>query len=69
MADRTSANIFSMVFEMLAKNPTDEHKEMAWEAWSSRREYDFSDEQMGCDEALLALGLAHEEDGVIKYEY
>ena len=76
MSDRTSAGLFAMVFELLAANPTDEHKMMANEIWSKRLEYDFSECQMGCDEALLTLGLAkkgvdpdYPEDGeVIIYE-
>lgn len=58
MADRTSAEIFSMMFEMLAENPTEEHKKMAKKLWPKRMHYDFSDYQMGCDKALLKLGLA-----------
>jgi hypothetical protein len=58
MADRTSASLFATFFEMLAKDPTDEHKAMARKLWPMRREYDFSEYQMYCDEALKRLGLA-----------
>lgn len=68
MSDRTSAEIFSMIFEMLAENPTDEHKKMAKKIWPQRNHYDFSDYQMGCDKALIILGLATREGEEIEYK-
>lgn len=62
MADRTSAKVFGKVFTLLAKNPTEEHKAIAAELWPEIQEYDFSEYQMYCDDALKALGLAR--DGV-----
>jgi hypothetical protein len=67
MADRTSASIFGQIFDLLAKNPTDEHKEMAKQIWPLRREYDFNDYQMDCDEALVKLDLAKLEGEEIIY--
>jgi hypothetical protein len=58
MADRTSAEIFGSVFDLLAQNPTDEHKELARQIYQLARLYDFSDYQMGADDACLALGVA-----------
>lgn len=58
MSDRTSAGVFGKMFNLLAKNPTDEHKEIAKELWPEIQEYDFSEYQMYCDDALIALGLA-----------
>ena len=58
MADRTSAEVFGRVFQILAKNPTDENKEIAKELFSYTNEYDFSHYQMYADESLIALGLA-----------
>lgn len=59
MADRTSAKIFGMIFEMLSNNPTKEHKEMAKEVYYRIvGTYDFSDYQMFADGACLALGIA-----------
>lgn len=58
MADRTSAGLFAKIFELLAQNPTDEHKRIAQEIYSYTGEYDFSDYQMGADEACLTLGIA-----------
>lgn len=60
MADRTSAGLFGKIFELLAKNPTDEHKTIALEIWPMTQEYDFNKYQMDCDDALVALGLAYE---------
>lgn len=72
MADRTSAGLFAKIFELLAKNPTDEHRAMAREIWSFTGEYDFSPYQMSADDSLIALGLArvgvnsrYPEDGVV----
>lgn len=56
MADRTSAGIFAEVFEFLAKEP-EKNKEAALHFWEKQRDYDFSPEQMCCDEALTKLGL------------
>lgn len=58
MADRTSAEVFGLVFEMLAKKPTDENKEMARQLWKKTDGYDFGPSQMDCDAALKKLGLA-----------
>ena len=58
VADRTSAALFADFFCLLAKSPTDEHKAIAKKLWPKRLEYDFSDYQMECGEALIALGLA-----------
>lgn len=67
MADRTSAGLFGRIFEMLAANPTDDHKKFAIEILSMRHDFDFSVYQMEADEALLALDVAeqYEEDGEI----
>jgi hypothetical protein len=71
MADRTSAGLFGKIFNLLAKNPTDEHKKIAAEIWPETHEYDFNPYQMNCDDALVALDLARNgidprcpEDGV-----
>lgn len=58
MADRTSAELFGVFFEFLAKNPTEENKEMAEDIYERIRDYDFSPDQMGCDDELITLGLA-----------
>ncbi|HPO92897.1 MAG TPA: hypothetical protein PL072_05440 [Phycisphaerales bacterium] len=67
MADRTSAGLFGMFFNVLAKNPTEEHRQMALEVYRETRNYDFNDYQMYCDDALVTLGLARKkidpEDG------
>jgi len=57
MADRTSAELFSKIFNLLAKNPTEENKIIAAEIYSMRNAYDFCDCQMYCDESLIKLGL------------
>jgi hypothetical protein len=59
MADRTSAALFAMFFDWLAKKPDDKsHREFAYELWQVTGDYDFAHYQMYCDDALLALGLA-----------
>lgn len=58
MVDRTSAGLFGKIFELLAKNPTDEHKKIAKEIFDETGNYDFSYYQMYADESLITLGLA-----------
>lgn len=58
MADRTSARLFGQIFELLAKNPTEEHKQIAREIFAMNGDYDFSNYQMDADDALIVLGLA-----------
>lgn len=58
MADRTSADIFGRIFELLAKNPTAENKRLAREIFQLSNKYDFDPYQMYGDEACLALDLA-----------
>lgn len=54
MADRTSAFLFRKIFDHLAGRDCLDPEA----AWALTRDYDFSPEQMHCDEALLSLGLA-----------
>lgn len=67
MSDRTSPEIFQKIFDLLAKNPTEDHKEIARKLWPSRLEYDFRDDDLGCDEALIALGLATRRGTEMRY--
>ena len=46
------------VFEKLASDPTEQHKQWAIEFWKQAHRYDFSWDQMRCDKALLVLELA-----------
>ena len=48
MSDRTNAGLFKKIFELLAKNPTEEQKTIAAEIFPMRDDYDFSDNQMDC---------------------
>ena len=59
MADRTSAALFAMIFNLLAKEqePLD-RKAAARDLWKESFKYDFSPYQMECDSALIKLGLA-----------
>lgn len=59
MADRTSAGIFGKLFNLLAENPTDEHKGIAKQMFNEIGNYDFSEYQMYADESLIKLNLAH----------
>jgi hypothetical protein len=58
MADRTAAGIFGKIFELLAKNPTEEHKAIAKEIFAETVYYDFGSYLMDAEEALIALDLA-----------
>ncbi len=76
MADRASARLVGRIFELLAKNPTSEHKEIAKEIFAESMQFDFANYQMDADDALIKLGLAkigidpnYPEDGeVVIYE-
>lgn len=69
MANRSAAAIFSVAFEACAAEVEreDEPNEIlllttadriARKLWQETKDYDFTDDQMGCDKALLKLGLA-----------
>ncbi len=62
MADRSSAELFGMFFTLLAENPTPENKAIAAKIFPKRRNYDFDDYQMYCDNALRILGLPVKDD-------
>jgi hypothetical protein len=58
VSDRTSAGIFGLVFEHLAKQPDERAKKFAAVMWKEATNYDFDYRQMYVDEALIELGLA-----------
>lgn len=58
MADRTSAALFGEIFTILASKEKIDPKKLAARFFEMSKEYDFSNYQMGCDEALITLGLA-----------
>lgn len=60
MSDRTSAAIFGYVFELLAENPSEEHKAIALKLYNFyvAQDYDFSPREMYAGEACLNLGIA-----------
>lgn len=60
LADRTSAYLFSEIFNYLAAQETLD-KEFALSMWQQTFEYDFNKYQMYCDEALTKLGLLKDE--------
>ena len=71
MADRTSAEIFGNIFDLLAENPTEGNKILAYRIYDMNV-YDFSDCQMGADKSCLVLGIAkmginpeYPEDGIV----
>ena len=63
MADRTSAEIFGTIFDYLAAAKPISKDELVAYLWKATWDYDFNYCQMGCDDALMALGLAWECDG------
>ena len=58
MSDSNSAIIYSEVFELLASDPTEQHKKWALKLWKASFEYDFAPMDMHCDKALKKLDLA-----------
>ena len=69
MADRSAAAAFGIFFKELAANGSEDCKEVAHRAWQVRVQFDFRDEQMGCDGSLVKLGLAtvDEKTRVVTY--
>ncbi len=59
MSDSTSAQIFGMVFDALARIQKGEMtlEEAAQELYKISRDYDFYEGEMDCAEALKALGV------------
>lgn len=69
MSDRSSAEIFGLIFEVLAKPGRFDRKKAASVIWRNTGNFDFSPYQMDCDDSLIALGLATKcKCGGIKYE-
>ncbi len=73
MSDRTSAEIFSKIFGLLADykaaNPTPtSFSVLVKDVVSLTDDYDFSQRQMYCDRALKNLGIEVEEEVVDEYE-
>lgn len=67
MSDRSSPEIFETLYNLLAENPTDEHKRIALRMWELSRQFDFCDEDLGADIALAKLGLARKGSRGMKY--
>jgi hypothetical protein len=58
MADRTSAGLFGNIFEYIVGHTEMDVEDFIKWLWKQQENYDFSPYQMGCDDALLELGLA-----------
>jgi hypothetical protein len=61
MSDHQSAYLFGILFKELAKEPLD-RKKLARKLWKMSRNYDFCDDEMDCDKALVALGIDPESE-------
>lgn len=66
MANRDQARAFGAAFNLMAKYASNDHpddiRKMAWELYKEARIVaDFTLDQMGADEALIYLGLAHKK--------
>jgi hypothetical protein len=67
MSDRSSPEIFYLIYTLLAVNPTAEHREIAAKLWKLSQQFDFSDHDLGCEEAMIALGIAEGEGENMKF--
>lgn len=72
MADRNAAAIFAKVFEACADEKDSEASiRIAKTMWAEMNEYDFTEDQMGCNAVLMELGFAKKgvgtEEGSILY--
>jgi hypothetical protein len=66
MSDQTSAGIFGSIFEYIAKwlPPGEDREEFAEWLWDQSKGYDFSAEDLDCENQLIKLGLAQKQKGV-----
>lgn len=65
MADRSSAALFCTIFEFLSSQKyTRDVRDFSRALWKQSFNYDFNSYQMGCDEALIKLGLAKKRKGL-----
>lgn len=69
MADRSAAEVFGIVFELLAEKPSRDRRDLAAEIYEYTKDYDFEFKQMGVDEALIDLELAEKCDQCGKMIY
>jgi hypothetical protein len=62
MADRSGAYLFSRIFRLLNEHvqDTQARRKIALEFWKESQSYDFSPDQMDCDDVLMKLGLARQ---------
>ena len=58
MVDRIGAELYGILFEVLAQNPDEGNKALAKRFFKLIDKSDFSYDQMYVDEALITLGLA-----------
>lgn len=65
MANRSAAAIFSIAFKACAEEITPTNSEVnntvkviARKLWEAQYGYDFTEDQMDCDDALFSLGFA-----------
>lgn len=58
MSDKINAELFGILFDVLAQNPNEENKTLAKQFFKLSDSYDFSYSQLCADEALITLGLA-----------
>lgn len=69
MGDHSTATLLGQIFARLARLPDERARQIGKDLWELYREsdLDFSDDEMGCDSALEALGLAQSSGGSIVY--
>lgn len=61
MADRSGAEIFGTVFQIISGDLGLSREELAARVWREIKNYDFTEDQMGVDDALVELDLAKRE--------
>ena len=57
MADRTAADVFAKILELLAQNPSEENKKVASVLYQLIEEFDFSPKQMYIPNVLEKLNI------------
>lgn len=69
MPDSTSARIFGSVFIHLAESPTPTSRALALWLWEFSSQFDFSSQDLNCNNALRLLGLARLQDDSDRWIY
>jgi len=62
------AGVFGRLFNLFAEEP-EENRVISYEVWKMTKDYNFDYFLMGCDDALIKLGIGERDiDGLMNYK-